>query len=71
MSQYGPVSRYDETNDSFLITEEKELIDQNDRIRVDTIFIKKRINSANYIVSRTGTEQLAVMHRTVIVQDSI
>ncbi len=71
LSQYGPVSRYDETSDSFLITEEKELIDENDRIRVDTIFIKKRIDSADYIVARSLREELAVMRRTEVVRDSI
>ena len=71
LSQYGPVSRYDETENSFLITEERELIDENDRIRVDTIFIKKRIDNADYIVARPRRKELAVMRRTEAVQDSI
>ncbi|NAY90881.1 hypothetical protein GTQ34_03025 [Muricauda sp. JGD-17] len=71
LSPSGYVTRYDETNDKFLVSEERELRDEDDVIRVDTIFIKRHINEANYVVGRSGTKLLALMHRAEIVKDSI
>lgn len=39
---YGELNRYNEKEALFLITEERELYDENDAVRVDIIIIKKK-----------------------------
>ena len=68
---YGDLNRYNEKEALFLITEERELYDENDVLRVDTILIKERIDRHNYIIARPGRALLGLLQRNVVVPDSI
>jgi len=70
-NSYGEISRYDEGNNRFLITEERECYDENDAIRIDTLLIKEKIHNQNYIIARTGSNRVGLMQREIIVPDSI
>ncbi|BFP43313.1 hypothetical protein FGF1_41580 [Flavobacteriaceae bacterium GF1] len=68
---YGDLNRYNEKESLFLITEERELYDENAVLRVDTILIKERIDYHNYIIARPGRASLGLLQRDVVIPDSI
>ncbi|MEM6894767.1 MAG: hypothetical protein AAF554_13830 [Bacteroidota bacterium] len=70
LNAYGDIMVLLEIEDLLLSWEERE-DPGRDAIRIDTMFIRKRLDEKTFIVQRNGSEAYGLMQRTIIVPDSI
>nr|WP_299339104.1 hypothetical protein [Allomuricauda sp.] len=67
---YGDVRSMTKVENMFLLKEEREA-DEHDMVRIDTVMIEKRLGDHDFIISRQGRKGYAVLHREIIVADSV
>lgn len=68
---YGDVNSLTELENMFLSKEERETVDEDNMVRIDTVMIEKRLGNHDFIISREGRKGYAVLHREIIVADSV
>ncbi|MEL6975891.1 MAG: hypothetical protein AAGL29_10915, partial [Bacteroidota bacterium] len=70
LNAYGDIMVLLEIEDLLLSWEEREDM-KPEAIRIDTMFIRKRLDEKTFIVQHNGSEAYGLMQRTIIVPDSI
>ena len=62
----GDVRSMLEMEDMFISKEERELIDEYDQIRMDTLVIHKRVGEHDFIIGRSNMPGFGVLHREIL-----